>query len=149
MAGNYLKPWESVNVPLLLRRPPSDRLTAPSGKAQGIVIDTADDTAQVATGQLLAISLGSADGISPGAVLSVYRTMYPSVPTSRNVVGEIAVVSAKEKTAWAKVTYSTDAGTQHPPRRREERRVHHAVKGDHRVHAVIVGGHGGDHVEVR
>ena len=35
--------------------------------------------------------------------------MYPSVPTPRNVVGELAVVTVQEKTATAKVIYSHDA----------------------------------------
>ena len=46
------------------------------------------------------------DGVAPGNVFSVYRIMYPSVPTARNVVGEATVVSVRERTATAKITYS-------------------------------------------
>jgi hypothetical protein len=35
--------------------------------------------------------------------------MYPSVPTSRNVIGELAVLAVRDRTATAKVTYSNDA----------------------------------------
>jgi hypothetical protein len=60
-------------------------------------------------GHLVSIDLGSRDGIAPGNVLTVYRVMYPSVPTSRNVVGEAAVLTVRESTATVKLTYSTQA----------------------------------------
>jgi hypothetical protein len=44
--------------------------------------------------------------VAPGTVLSVYRTTYPSVPTPRNVLGEATVVSVRDRTATAKITYS-------------------------------------------
>jgi hypothetical protein len=86
-AGDYLKPFERVSVPLALRRPPADRLTPPSGKTQGYIVDIADDADIAGTGHILSIDLGSEDGLAPGNLLTVYRIMYPSVPTSRNVVG--------------------------------------------------------------
>ena len=108
-AGDYLKSFEKVNVPVVLRRLPADRLTPPTGKTRGYVIDIAGDSAIAGTGHLLSIDLGSDSGIAPGNVLVVYRTMYPSVPTPRNVLGELAVIATREKTATAKVTYSNDA----------------------------------------
>ena len=107
--GDYLKPYEKLNVPLALRRTPADRLTPASGKAAGYVVDIADNVAVAATGQLLSIDIGSDSGIAPGNILVVYRTMYPSVPTPRNVLGEIAILTVKEKTATAKVINSNDA----------------------------------------
>jgi hypothetical protein len=108
-AGDYVKAFEKMNVPLALRRPPADRLTPSSGKAQGYVVDIADDSAIAGTGQTLSIDLGSQTGVAPGNVLVVYRTMYPSVPTPRNVLGEIVVLTTRDKTATAKVVYSNDA----------------------------------------
>jgi hypothetical protein len=35
--------------------------------------------------------------------------MYPSVPTPRNVIGELVVVAVRERTATARVLYSRDA----------------------------------------
>jgi hypothetical protein len=35
--------------------------------------------------------------------------MYPSVPTPRNVLGEIVIVAARERTATARVLSSNDA----------------------------------------
>lgn len=108
-AGDYVKAFEKMNVPLALRRPPADRLTPSSGKAQGYVIDIAEDSAIAGTGQIVTLDLGSQSGVAPGNVLVVYRTMYPSVPTPRNVLGEVVVITTREKTAAAKVVYSNDA----------------------------------------
>jgi hypothetical protein len=107
--GDYLKPYEKPNVPLVLRRPPPDRLTPPTGKAQGYVVDIADDSMVAGTGQLVSIDLGSEIGIAPGNMLTVYRIVYPSVPTTRSVLGEIAVLTVRDRTATAKVMYSRDA----------------------------------------
>jgi hypothetical protein len=108
-AGDYARTFEKLNVPLVLRRPPADRLTPPSGKARGYVVDQADDAMIAAAGNLVTIDLGTEAGLTPGNVLVVYRTMYPSVPSPRNVVGEVAVLAARDRTSVAKVIYSRDA----------------------------------------
>lgn len=106
--GDYLAPYEKPSVPLVLRRPPPDRLTPPSGKAHGYVVDIAEDAGMAGAGHLLSVDIGTQAGIAPGSILVVYRVMYPSVPTPRNVLGEVAVVTVREKTATAKVLSSTD-----------------------------------------
>lgn len=108
-AGSYLKPYEKVSVPLVGRRLPADRLTPPTGKAAGYVIDVDLDRATAATGHMIALDLGAQDGISPGNILTVYRKMYPSMDVARNVVGEVAILAVREQTALGKVTYSNDA----------------------------------------
>jgi hypothetical protein len=108
-AGDYLKPFEKVNVPLVLARPPATRLTPPSGKLDQYVVDLAGDVMIAGSGHLVTIDAGSASGVAPGNVFVVYRVMYPSVPTPRSVIGELTVVAVREKTATAKVTYSSDA----------------------------------------
>lgn len=108
-AGDYLKPFEKQNVPLALRHAPPDRLTPLSGKASGYIVDVASDAMIAGTNSVVAIDLGSEVGITPGNVLTVYRTVYPSVPTPRNVVGELAVLTVRERTATAKVMSSRDA----------------------------------------
>jgi hypothetical protein len=45
------------------------------------------------------------DGIVFGNVFSVFRIIYFSVPTPRDAVGEAIVVSVRERTATAKITY--------------------------------------------
>lgn len=107
-AGDYLRPFERLNVPLALRRPVSDRLTPPSGKAEGYVVDIARNADIAGTNDLVTVDLGSQAGVAPGNLLSVYRVMYPSLPTPRNVVGELAIVTVRDTTATAKITFSRD-----------------------------------------
>jgi hypothetical protein len=107
-SGDYLKPFEKLNVPLVRRIQPPTRLTPPSGKASGYVVDHELDRAATGTGDLLSVDLGSSDGIAPGNRLTVFRTSYPSVPTPRTVVGELAILAVRENTALAKVVYASD-----------------------------------------
>jgi LysM domain len=106
--GDYAKPFEKASVPLILRRPAVTRLSPPSGKAGGFVVDIGDDSMIAGQGQVLTVNLGTADGLAPGTILTVYKVMYPSVPTSRNVLGELAVVSVRDGTATARVLSSND-----------------------------------------
>jgi hypothetical protein len=106
-AADYLKPFERVNVPMVVPQPHADRLTPPTGKVDRYVVDLQDDAAMAGQGQFVIIDAGSADGISPGSVFSVYRIMYPSVPTPRSVVGEVTVVKTRDATSTAKITYSS------------------------------------------
>jgi hypothetical protein len=107
-AADYLKPFERVNVPMVVRRPPSDRLTPPTGRVDRFVVDLQDDATMAGEGSYVIINAGSQDGASPGTVFTIYRVMYPSVPTPRNVVGEVTVVAARETTSTAKITYSRE-----------------------------------------
>jgi hypothetical protein len=104
--GDYLKPFEKVNVPMVVRRAPEDCCSTENGKTMRHVVDLQDDVSIGGTGQFLTIDAGSEDGVAPGAVFSVYRVMYPSVPTPRNVVGEATVVAVRERTSTAKITYA-------------------------------------------
>ena len=105
-AGDYLKPFEKVNVPMVVRRAPEDCCSTENGKTMRHVVDLQDDVSIAGTGTFVTIDAGTADGVAPGTVFSVYRVMYPSVPTPRNVVGEATVVAVRDKTATAKITYS-------------------------------------------
>jgi hypothetical protein len=105
-AGDYLTPFEKVNVPMTVRRVPNDCCNPPNGKTARHVVDLQDDASIVGTGQFVTIDAGTDDGIAPGSTFSVYRVNYPSVPTPRNVVGEATVVSVRGRTATAKITYA-------------------------------------------
>jgi hypothetical protein len=105
-AGDYLKPFEKVNVPMVLRRAPEECCSTENGKTMRHVVDLQDDASIGGAGQFITIDAGTEDGVAPGNVFSVYRIMYPSVPTPRNVVGEATIVSVRERTATAKITYS-------------------------------------------
>ena len=108
-AADYLKPFAPVTVPMLPLRPQPTRLTPPTGKQDGAVVDIDKDAMIAANGQLVVLNLGTRNGIAPGNILLVYRIMYPSVPTPRVVLGEIVVVSVREKTSVARVVYTSDA----------------------------------------
>jgi hypothetical protein len=109
-AGDYLRPIEKVNVPLVLDRAIPDRLTPLSGKMTNqYIVDIQGDSTIAAAGHLVTIDAGSEGGVAPGNVFVIYRTVYPSVPTPRNVLGELAVIAVRDRTATAKVTYSRDA----------------------------------------
>jgi hypothetical protein len=107
-AGDYAKPFERVNVPMIVYRPPADRLTPPSGKLQQYVVDIQDDATIAAAGQFVAVDAGTDEGVAPGNIFEIYRVMYPSVPTPRNVIGEATVVSVHDRTSIAKITYSNE-----------------------------------------
>jgi hypothetical protein len=107
-AADYLRPFERVNVPMVVQRARSDRLTPPTGKVDRHVIDLQDDATMTGEGGFVIIDAGADDGVSPGSVFSIYRVMYPSVPTPRNVVGELTVVATRSSTSTAKVTYSRE-----------------------------------------
>ena len=105
-AGDYLKPFEKVNVPMVVRRGPEECCSTENGKTLRHVVDLQDDATIAGTGQFLTIDAGTDDGVAPGNVFSVYRITYPSVPTPRAPLGEATVVSVRDRTATAKVTYS-------------------------------------------
>lgn len=108
LADDYLKPFEKQNVPLALRRPAADRLTPPSGKAEGYVVDLSDVLA-AGDNHFVTIDMGSESGLTPGNILTVFRTVYPKQPSPRRVVGELAVLTVRERTATAKIVSSRDA----------------------------------------
>ena len=105
-AGDYLKPFEKVNVPMVVPRAPAECCEPPNGKVSRHVVDLQDDVAIAGQGQFLTIDAGSEDGVAPGNVFSVFRIVYPSVPSPRDAVGEATVVAVRERTATAKITYS-------------------------------------------
>jgi len=107
--GEYLKPLEKVNVPLVLSRPGCDRCTPPSGKLDRFIVDIENDSMIAGQGNLVTIDAGSDSGIAPGNLFTVYRVNYPSLPSPRNVLGELAVLSVRERTAVGKIMQSSDA----------------------------------------
>jgi hypothetical protein len=104
--GDYLKPIERVNVPLVLNRPPATRLTPPSGKLDRYIVDIQDNALIGGQGTLVTIDAGTDSGVAPGNIFTVYRVTYPAMPSPRNVLGELAILSVKDRTALAKVTMS-------------------------------------------
>jgi len=107
--GDYLKTYEKVQVPLITEHARPTRLTPPSGKVVGTVVDMQDDATIAGDRQLVILNLGTANGITPGSLFVVYKVMYPSVPTPRIVLGEAVVVAVRERTATVRIINSNDA----------------------------------------
>jgi hypothetical protein len=105
-AGDYLKPFEKVNVPMVVRRAPAECCAPANGNITRHVVALQDDVMIVGTGGFLTINAGTDDGVAPGNVFSVYRVVYPSVPTPRDPLGEATVVAVRDRTATAKMTYA-------------------------------------------
>jgi hypothetical protein len=105
-AGDYLRPFEKVNVPMVVRRPPEPCCAPSAGKLARYVVDIQEDAMIAGQGHLVTVDAGAEDGVAPGSVFSIYRIEYPSVPTPRNLIGELTVVSTQPRTAVAKITYS-------------------------------------------
>ena len=106
LTGDYLKPFEKVNVPMVVRRAPAACCAPANGKMTRHVVDLQNHAAIGGEGHFLTIDAGADEGIMPGSSFSIFRLRYPSVPTPRVPVGEAIVVSVRDRTATAKVTYS-------------------------------------------
>jgi LysM repeat protein len=104
--GDYLKPFQPMSVPVVAQHTPADRLAPPTGKLSRHIVDVEGHRMIAGTGDFVTIDAGSEDGITPGSIFTIFRVTYPSIPSPRDVRGEVIVVSAREKSAIAKVTYS-------------------------------------------
>jgi hypothetical protein len=108
-AGDYLLPFKAVPVPMIPRLAASSRLTPHTDKAAGRVIDLEDLNDIAGAGNFAIIDIGSDEGVSPGTILQVFRVEYPSVPSPRHVIGDLAVLLVQERTATAKIIHSDAA----------------------------------------
>jgi hypothetical protein len=105
-AGDYLKPYQALSVPVVARHAAPDRLTPPTGKLLRHVVDIEGNAVIGGAGHFVTIDAGSQDGITPGSVFTIFRITDPGVPTPRRLAGELVVVAVREKSATAKVIYS-------------------------------------------
>lgn len=114
MPGEYLTPFERIPIPLLLRRTPADRLTPPSGKAQGYLVHIGEPSGQgvesqiAGAGHLVFVDLGTQTGLAPGNLLTAWRIEFPKTPSARHVVAELAVLQVRERVSLATVLYSSN-----------------------------------------
>jgi hypothetical protein len=107
--GDYLKPFERVQVPLVVEHSRPTRLTPPSGKVVGTVVDMQDDATIAGDRQLITLNLGASNGITPGSLFVIYKVMYPSMPTPRVVLGEAVAVAVRDRTTTVRILNSNDA----------------------------------------
>jgi len=105
--GDRLLPFEPIPIPLVRSSRHVDSCDPPNGKVIGRVVRTKDRAIPVGQESIVYLDLGESDGLQPGQFLTVFRP-HATVPDIRTVLGEVAVLSLREKTSVAKVTYSRD-----------------------------------------
>jgi LysM domain len=106
VVGDRLKPYEPIPVPMSLLTPPVTRCDLPNDKAKGYIVYSKDE--QIAFGQdhVVMVDLGEADQAAPGTLCTVYReNPAPDVP--RQVIGELAILTAGDHWATAKIIRSS------------------------------------------
>jgi hypothetical protein len=123
--GSYLTPFEPVPIPLARTSPPAVRGDPPSGKAKGRIVFTRDGVVALGSGNVVIVDVGSAEGVSPGDFLTVFRytgsvefgvrpvgSYWVNVPPPSGVVvprtylGEASVLMVGERWAVARLTDS-------------------------------------------
>jgi hypothetical protein len=76
--GDHVVPWEDIPAPTLTSMPDFERYEpAPSGGPVGTVVAARDDLHAFAQGHIIYTDLGSASGVVPGDVLTLYRERDP------------------------------------------------------------------------
>jgi hypothetical protein len=123
--GTYLKPFEPIPIPLARKSPPAIRGDPPSGKAKGRIVFTRDGVVALGSDSIVIVDLGTADGVSPGDFLTVFRYAGgeefgvrpmgsywvnlpppPGVVVPRTYLGEATVLAAGERWAIVRLTDS-------------------------------------------
>ncbi len=101
--GARLKPLPQIPIPLA-KIPSLPAFCDPaSGKPTGVIVNAQGGVwlDNLGEGQLVQINLGAADQVQPGDFLTVFRDGVGGTP--REVLGELAVLTAENHTATAKV----------------------------------------------
>ncbi len=101
--GSRLKPMLQIPIPLA-RIPSLPAFCDPaSGKTTGYIVSSrgGDWLTSLGEGQLVQVNLGRDDQVQPGEFLTVFRDGMPGSP--RQVLGELAVLTAEGHTASAKI----------------------------------------------
>jgi hypothetical protein len=103
--GDELLPWKEMPSPMLASVPPVDRCMEPSGLAQGWIVDGGpDELISVAGGNVINTDLGSAAGVRPGSLLTIFRD---NGDLPRLVLGQAVVLTVDGATSTVKVLHSS------------------------------------------
>lgn len=102
--GDELVPWRQLAGPALAKLPPIDRCMEPSGLAQGYIVDGGADPMNIfGGGHVISSDIGSAAGVRPGSILTVYRD---NGDLPRIVLGEAVVLTVDGDTSTIKLLSS-------------------------------------------
>ena len=103
--GAFLKPMPQLPIPLA-RIPNLPAFCDPaSGKTNGYIVASQGGSflESLGEGQLVGINLGRDDQVNPGEFLTVYRDQQVGRSPERQVLGELAVLTAEGHTATARI----------------------------------------------
>lgn len=107
VVGDMILPFEPIPIPLVRRTPPLNSCDPSSGKPIGHIIASRDDVSSIAADTVVFLDLGDTNGLVAGDFLSVYRTR-SDITGLRTVLGELAVLMTKNRSAVAKVIWMKD-----------------------------------------
>jgi hypothetical protein len=103
--GDELVAWKELSAPMTSGLPHFDRYDVePSGGKQGEVVATRDAVTAVGTGHIIYTDFGADSGVTPGAVLTLYRDAEAGTP--RRMIGQAVVLSVDPTTSMAKILAS-------------------------------------------
>lgn len=100
-ASDEIVPWTTLEAPATRSLPPFDRYAVePSGGEQGYVVTAKDNLLATGQGHVIYTDLGSAAGVKPGTLLTLYREA-PELP--RRMLGRAVVITVGDGTSAAKI----------------------------------------------
>ncbi len=108
--GDSVDPFEPIPIPLVRRTPLLTSCDEPNGKPVGHIVGVRDNESFIATDTVVYLNLGEREGLLPGDFLSVYRyrRQEEGLTSLRTVLGEVVILTTREKTAVAKVANMRD-----------------------------------------
>jgi len=93
--------WTELRSPMMASVPKLDRYAVePTGGIQGYVVTTRDNVSAVGGGHVIHGDLGAGTGITPGAILNIYRD---NADLPRLMLGRAVVLTVEPGTCTAKV----------------------------------------------
>lgn len=104
--GTWIKPFEAIPIPMTVLTPPATRCDAPNDQAKGFIIYSRDGMLTFGQDHTVMIDLGAVDQLLPGSLATIYRDD-PRGRTPRLILGELAVLTAGDHWATAKIIRSS------------------------------------------
>jgi hypothetical protein len=99
--SDEIVPWTDLEAPATRNLPPFDRYAVdPSGGEQGYIVTAKDNLQATGQGHVIYTDLGSAAGVKPGTLLTLYRDV-PELP--RKMLGRAVVLTVGDGTSAAKI----------------------------------------------
>lgn len=103
--GDVILPFEPIPIPLVRRSRPTSSCDPPNGNVVGHIVEVKDYATPIVEQSIIFVDLGERDGIAPGDFLTVYRPRSGGV---RTILGELAVLTTRSRTATGIVTMMRD-----------------------------------------